>query len=100
MKKWKERWNEMLPYEKKFEVASYIFLGLALGVMLFQIFLLIVKGGYLVDIKFLDTGLMSLIFGCSAVVSWRKQRGTAIFLMIMGIWNGLDAIWEIVRLFT
>jgi hypothetical protein len=100
MKKWKERWNEMLPYEKKFEVASYVFAGLALAVMLFQIFLIIVKGGYLVDIKFLGTGLASLALGSIAVVSWRKERGTAIWLMIMGIWWGLDAIWEIVRLFT
>lgn len=103
MKKWKERekerWNEMLPYERKFAVASYVFVGLALVVMLFQIFLIIVRGGYLVDIKFLGMGLMSLFLGCSAVVSWRKQRGFAILDLILAIWWGFDTIWEIVKLF-
>ena len=99
MKKWKERWNEMLPYEKKFEVGGYVFIGLSLAVMLLQTWLLAIKGVGLPGIHILKLGLMAMLFGCLAVVSWRKQRGTAILNLILAIWWGFDAIWEIVKLF-
>ena len=100
MKKWKERWNEMLPYEKKLEVASYV---LFCPFVVFFVFDVLAAFGIL-TIAF-DAFLISKVFGalalgCQTVVCWRKERGTAIWIMIMGIWWGLDAIWEIVRLFT
>ena len=103
MKKWKERgkerWNEMLPYERKFAVASWVLLPLSLIACLVEILSYI---GVLVipfDIAFVTEGLVALIAGCGAVISWRKERSSAICLIVIAIWRGLDAIWEIVKLF-
>lgn len=99
MKKWKERWNEMLPYEKKFEIATWIILCPA--VVFFVLDILDAFG--ILTLAF-DAFVISLVplvlaLGCQTVVCWRKYRSTASWFMIVGIWWGLDAILEIVKLF-
>lgn len=99
MKKWKERWNEMLPYEKKFEVASYV---LICPFAVFFVLDILAAFGVLTiafDAFVISTVFGALTLGCQTVVCWRKERNTAILAMIMGIWWGLDVIWEIAKLF-
>ena len=103
MKKWKEHWNEMLAYEKTFEVAFWVFFGLFLSAFFFEILFTIgVMGDVLAipfDVSIITTGLVALSLGCQTIARWRKERSWAIWSMILGIWWGLDAIWEIVKLF-
>ena len=101
MKKWKERWNEMLSYEKIFEIATYVFFAVFLGVV-FSEFLIGIQGGVLeksFNAKALGTGLLTVVAGCQAVVYWRRKRRSAIWNLAFAIMWGLDTIWEIVKLF-
>ena len=99
MKKWKERWNEMLPYEKKFEVASWVILCPAVAFLVLDILDAFGVLTLAFDAFVVSLVPLALAFGCQAVVCWRKYRSTAIWSMIMGIWWGLDVIWEIAKLF-
>ena len=103
MKKWKERWNEMLSYEKIFEIATYVFFAVFLGVFFSELFFAIgIQGGVLeksFDAKILLTGLLPVVAGCQAVVCWRRKRMSAIWNLAFAIMWGLDTIWEIVKLF-
>jgi uncharacterized membrane protein YjjB (DUF3815 family) len=99
MKKWKERWNEMLPYEKKFEVATYV---LVCHWLVFFVLDILAEFGVLAisfDAYEIARLFAALAMGCQAVVYWRRKRGTAIFFLILGILWGRNAIWEIVKLF-
>jgi hypothetical protein len=102
MQKWKERWNEMLPYEKVFKLAFWIFFGLCLIEALIETLILIgVQGGVLsipCDIRFVRSGLAALAASCYAVVCWRKKRSSAICGIILAIWWGLDTVWEVIEL--
>ena len=95
-----KKWKEMLPYEKKFEVASWV--SLSPAIVFFVMDILAAFGVTTIGLDAFADSLvpLALALGCQAVVCWRKERGAAIFFMIMGIWWGLDAIWEVVRLFT
>ena len=103
MKKWKERWNEMLSYEKIFEIATYVFFAVFLGVVFSEfLFAIGIQGGVLeksFNAKALGTGLLTVVAGCQAVVYWRRKRNSAIFYLAIAIIWGLDTIWEIVKLF-
>ena len=103
MQKWKERWNEMRPYEKGFLVATCVFLGLALAVGFIEVMILIgVEGRVLempAEIRSIRNGLMALMMGCLTVTCWRRERSTAILYLVFAIWWGLDTIWEIMELF-
>ena len=99
MKKWKERWKEMLPYEKKFEVATWVILSPA--IVFFAMDILAAFGALTIPF---DAFLISKLFGalamgCQTVVYWRRERGTAIVFLILGILWGRNAIWDFVKLF-
>ena len=99
MKKWKERWKELLPYEKKFEVASSVFLCLFIIGFLFEI---LDKLGVLpvaIDMNIISSGMLLGGQTCQTVVLWRKERHLAYIFMIMAIWLGLSIVWDIVKLF-
>ena len=100
VKKWKERWNEMLLYEKIFEIATYVFFVLFIGVAFYELFFAIgVQGGVLersFNAKVLGTGLLTVVAGCQAVVYWRRKRSSAIWNLAFAIMWGLDTIWQIV----
>ena len=99
MKKWKQRWNELLPYEKKFEVACYILLFVAVIVFVFEV---LDKTNVLpvaFDFYILTTGLLLLGLVCSAVACWRTERSSAKASIGLAIWCAITLIWEIVKLF-
>lgn len=98
MKKWKDRWNVLLPYEKKFEVASLILLGLGLVTFLVEV---LDKFGVLpvaIDMFLISKGILAAAEGCEAVVCWRKERNFAHACIMMAIWLGLGIVWDIVKL--
>ena len=107
MKKWKERekehWNEMLPHEKVFYVVSMVVLTLMLIVFVFTVlFGISIDAGVLTINRAsceIIRGLTALYLLCQAMTLWRRQRGIAIPFMFLGIWWGIDTIWEIVKLF-
>ena len=103
MKKWKERWNEMLSYEKIFEIASYVFFVIFLGTAFYELLFAIgVQSGVLersFDTMILLNGMFAAFAGCQAVACWRRKRGSAIWNLAFAIMWGLDTIWEIVKLF-
>ena len=99
MKKWKQRWNELLPYEKKFEVACYILLFVAVIVFVFEV---LDKTNVLpvaFDFYILTTGLLLLGLVCSAVACWRTERSSAKASIGLAIWCVITLVWEIVKLF-
>lgn len=104
MKKGKERWNEMRPYEKGFKMVFWIFFGLCLIEIFVETLILIgVQGGVFsipFDIHFIGSGLAALAASCYAVACWRNKRSSAVWGIILAIWWGLDTIWEIVELFN
>ena len=102
MKKWKERWNEMLSYEKIFEIATYVFFVLFIGVAFYELFFAIgTQGGVLeksFDTMILVNGMFAAFAGCQAVACWRRKRGSAILYLAIAIIWGLDTIGRIVEL--
>ena len=99
MKKWKERWNNLLPYEKKFDIACLVLLCIAL---IFLIFWGLDKVGVLTppfDLFPLVEGACALGFACGAVTMWRKERSHAIFYIAMAAVNAIKATYEIAQLF-
>ena len=99
MKKQKDHWKELLPYEKKFEVASFIFLGVALIVFVFEV---LDKFGVLpvaFDLFIISRGLLAVAAACQAVVYWRKERHLAHASMMIAIVFGLGVVWDVVKLF-
>ena len=102
MKKWKERWNEMLSYEKIFEIASYGFFVIFLGTAFYELFFAIgVQSGVLersFDTMILVNGMFAAFAGCQAVAYWRRKRGSAIWNLVVAIMWGLTTIGRIVEL--
>jgi hypothetical protein len=99
MKKWKDQWKELLPYEKRFEVAMWVL------VCAFVVFFAL---DILREIGVLDIGFDAFPIGraliiaanvCEAVVCWRTNRNLAHTAIITAVIFGLGAIRDIVRLF-
>lgn len=99
MKKWKERWNKLLPYEKKFEIATWVLLFVAAIAFVFEV---LDKTNVLpvaFDFFILTNGLLMLALVCSAVACWRTERSSAKASIGLAIWCAIHIIWEIVKLF-
>ena len=99
MKKWKARWKELLPYEKKFAVAAYVMLAVFLIVFTFEVldkFGIISVG---IDLFIVFGGVLAIGQGCEAVVCWRKERNLAYIFMMAAIVFGFGAVWDVVKLF-
>ena len=99
MKKQKDHWKELLQYEKKFEVAAYIAIGIALIVFVFEV---LDKFGVLpvaVDLFIISRGLLAVGQAGMAVVYWRKERHLAHASLIVAIVFGLGVVWDVVELF-
>ena len=73
MRKWKEFWQESLPYEKVFHIAFLTLSGLCL------ILVVLLLCHILPDTLglFLGTGLLALLNACDIVVQWRRSRSQA-----------------------
>ena len=99
MKKWKQHWNEMLPYEKGFEVASWVIGCLTLISLVLEIMVAIRALMLNFDVAVITSILFVLCLACAAVVCWRKERHFAHFLIFLAILYGFGAIRDIVGLF-
>ena len=99
MKKWKERWNKLLPYEKKCEVASNILLFTAVIAFVFEVLDMINILPVAFNFYILTLGLVLLGQVCSAVVCWRTERSSAKASIGLAICFAIMLIWEIVKLF-
>ena len=100
MKKWKQHWNEMLPYEKGFEVASWVIGCLTLISLVLEIMAAIRALTLNFDVAVITSILFVLCLACAAVVYWRKERHLACFCIFLAILYGFGAIRDIVGLFA
>ena len=99
MKKWKDHWNELLPYEKKFEVAFWILTSLFFISFLIEI---LDKTNVMpvdMDMFIVAKGLLAAANACEAVSEWRKNRSFAYACIACTVVFGLGTVWEIVKLF-
>ena len=99
MKKWKERWREMLPYEKWFEVAGWVLLCPAVILLALDIL-----GAFgILAISFDAHAASRILFvmanACEAVVNWRYARNVAHACIMTAVVFGLGAVWDIIKLF-
>ena len=99
MKKWKERWNKLLPYEKKCEVACYILLFVVVIAFVFEMLDKFNVLPVAFDFYILTNGLLMLALVCSVVACWRTERSSAKASIGLAIWCAITLIWEIVKLF-
>ena len=95
MKKWKERWNNFMPYEKACEVSFWVLICVEAIVFAFAIF----GKPVAFDFYVLETGLMLLAQVCYMVANWRTNRRAAMSIIPSAIWFAITFIWEIVKLF-
>ena len=77
MKTRKERWKELLPYEKKFDVATLVFSCAVVIVFIFEVLDRFNVLPVSFDLFIIVQGLLALASACSAVVLWRTERRTA-----------------------
>ena len=99
MQKQKERWKKLLPYEKKFEVASYILLLISVISFIFEILDKTKVLPVAFDFYILTIGLLLFALACNAVASWRTERTSAKGSVGLAIWCAITIIWEIVKIF-
>ena len=99
MKKWEQRWNEMLPYEKGFAVTSWVVGCLTLISFVLGIMVTIKALTLHFDVAVITSILFVLCVACAAVVYWRKERHLAHFCIFLAILYGFSAIRDIVGLF-
>ena len=93
MKKWKDQWKELLPYEKCASVALQIIMAIVLPVLVMRILRLMDILQSPIDFAIASHVGMSLYSGCYAVRCWRKQRGTAILYIVSAVLFAISAIW-------
>ncbi len=98
-KKQKDHWNELLPYEKRFEVATWVLF--CAFVVFFALDLLGAFGVLTVgfDAFVIAGALIAAAEVCQAVVYWRTYRNLAHTSLIMAIIFSLSVIRDIVKLF-
>ena len=99
MKKWKDHWAELLPYEKKFEVATWVLFGLFLVVFVLEVMDWIKVLTLPVDLDIIGGLLIASAQACEAVVYWRKARHLAHAFLLGAIVFGLGTVWDVVKLF-
>ena len=98
-KKQKDHWNELLPYEKRFEVATWVlfFAFAAFTALDFLDSFGVFAVGF--DAFVIAGALIAAAQACQAVVHWRTNRGLARSFLLGAIIFGLCTIRDIVRLF-
>lgn len=98
-KKQKDHWNELLPYEKRFEVAMWVFF--CAFVVFFALDIL--RATSVFDIGFdafpITRALIAAVSACEAVVYWRTNRNFAHTCVMCAVVFGLGTVWDIVKLF-
>ena len=99
MKKWKDHWKELLPHEKRFEVATWVLF--CAFVIFFALDLLGAFG--VLTIGFDAFAIARVLFVavevCQAVVYWRTNRNLAHSYLVMAFIFGLGILRAIVKLF-
>ena len=98
-RKQKEHWDELLPHEKRFEVAMWVFLGA--GVVFLVLDVLRVIGVLAIGFNPFPIARAMIVAAnvCQAVVCWRTNRNLAHTSIIVAVGFGLGTIWDIVKLF-
>ncbi len=94
MSKWKEHWQESLPYEKVFYVVSLILAGAAIitiGLIFFD--------GSPVVMKIIVPGLVALLKACEAVIWWRRERSLRIWYIACAALFAALTIWGITKVY-
>ena len=99
MKKQKDHWQELLPYEKKFEVAAWVLCGLFFLVLALELMAWRKLPTFPVAVDILGGLLITAAQGCEAVACWRKNRNAAHGFLLLAIVFGLGVLWDIVKLF-
>lgn len=94
MKKWKDHWRELLPYEKLFAVAGWLFLGAAM----ITLFLDIIRESDVV--RAASGASMAAALACQAVCCWRRERSRAWMYMVCAILLTLTTVMRVVILFA
>ena len=98
MKKWKDHWKELLPYEKRFEAAMWV---------LFCAFAVFISLDFLDSFGVLAVGfdafeiagaLIAAAQACQAVVYWRTNRKLARTSLLVAIIFCLATLQDIVML--
>ena len=99
MKRYKDKCNEFLTYEKKVEVAFWILLGLFLITFLIEILDKLNVMPVNMDMFIVAKGILAAANACEAVSEWRKNRSFARACVACAVVFGLGTVWEIVKLF-
>ena len=92
MKKWKEQWKELLPYEKYASIALQIIGAITIPMLIGTILQLLDIICSPFDFKIASQIGMSLHSVCYVVRWWRKQRGTAILYIVSAVLFAISAI--------
>lgn len=92
MKKWKEQWKELLPYEKYASIALQIIVTITIPMLIGTILQLLDIIWSPFDFKIASQIGMSLYSVCYVVRCWRKQRGTAILYIVLAVLFAISAI--------
>ncbi len=100
LKKQKDHWNELLPHEKRFEVAMWVLFGAF--VIFFALDILGAFGVLTIgfDAFVIAGALIAAAQACQAVVYWRTNRGLAHTSTILAILFGLCTLRDVARLFS
>lgn len=92
MKKWKEQWKELLPYEKYASIALQIVGASVIPLLIASVLQLedVIRSPF--DFRIASQIGMSLYSVCWVVRCWRKQRGTAILYVVLAALFAFGAI--------
>ena len=98
-KKQKDHWKELLPYEKRFEVAKWVlFFALAVFIALdFMDSFGVIAIGF--DAHVISGVLITAALVCEAVVYWRTNRQVAHSSLVLAVIFGFMSLRNIVKLF-
>ena len=99
MKKQKERWKELLPYEKWAEVVSIMLSSTAGVLLIMDILREFEKLTVGFDFFPIATGLMALSTFCLTLENWRTKRSVATRYMWMAIFWALYTVWNCYRFY-
>ena len=91
MSRWKERWNDLLPYEKVFHAISSVLLCgyLIVGIFVFLDY----------EVFWVGWWLFTLGYICTSVTNWRERRGFAYWNIAIAVISAVLATLETIQVF-
>ena len=96
MRKRKDYWNELLPYEKIAEIAMGIFGGIGILVLIGDILQWtgVIRAPF--DLQIAVDVLLTLMLSAYAVRNWRKERGRAIAFIVFAVLKAAHVIFTFI----